>query len=155
MPAYIEMPKLSDTMTEGTLVKWRKKPGDKVEAGDIIAEVETDKATMEMEAFDDGILGEIYVQEGEKIAVGEQIAVLLAEGEEAPARGGAKAPGSPKPSEIAAPAKTNDTPAQSPGNVKSAPASSGGRIKASPLAKKIAAEKGVDLSGLTGSGPGR
>ncbi len=64
MPSYIEMPKLSDTMTEGTLVKWRKQKGDKVVSGDILAEVETDKATMEMEAFDDGILAEIYVPDG-------------------------------------------------------------------------------------------
>src|SRR4051812_43375443 len=87
MPTYIEMPKLSDTMTEGTLVKWRKQKGDKVVAGDILAEVETDKATMEMEAFDDGILTEVYVQEGEKVAIGQRMALLLAEGEKAPAGG--------------------------------------------------------------------
>src|ERR1041385_7606672 len=91
MPTYIEMPKLSDTMTEGTLVKWRKKKGDKVEAGDILAEVETDKATMEMESFEDGILTEVFVSEGEKVAVGKRMALLLAPGEKPPAEGGAPA----------------------------------------------------------------
>ncbi len=81
MPINIEMPKLSDTMTEGTLVRWIKKPGDQVEVGDVLAEVETDKATMEMEAFDEGTLGEIYVQDGQKVEVGQKLAVLLQEGE--------------------------------------------------------------------------
>ena len=74
MPAYIEMPKLSDTMTEGTLLKWRKKKGDTVKAGDILAEIETDKATMEMESFDDGVLTEIYVPEGGKATIGQKLA---------------------------------------------------------------------------------
>ena len=82
MPITIEMPKLSDTMTEGTLVRWVKKVGDKVEAGDILAEVETDKATMEMEAFDEGVLGEIYVQEGQKVGIGQKLALLLGPGED-------------------------------------------------------------------------
>ena len=67
MPSYIEMPKLADTMTEGTLVKWRKQPGDKVAMGDVVAEVETDKATMEMESFEDGIIHELLVQIGQKV----------------------------------------------------------------------------------------
>ena len=79
----INMPKLSDTMTEGTLVRWLKKEGDKVEAGDILAEVETDKATMEMESFDDGILKEVYVKEGGKAVVGGKIALILGDGESA------------------------------------------------------------------------
>src|SRR5437879_5737601 len=83
MATYIEMPKLSDTMTEGTLIKWHKKPGDQIAVGDVVAEIETDKATMEMEAFDDGTLGEIYVQEGSKAAIGEKLAVLLGAGEKA------------------------------------------------------------------------
>ena len=78
MPTYIEMPKLSDTMTEGTLLKWRKKKGDKVEAGDILAEVETDKATMEMESFDDGVLAEVFVNEGVVPAVDAGLAAGLA-----------------------------------------------------------------------------
>src|SRR6478672_5164146 len=76
MSVNIEMPKLSDTMTEGTLIKWHKKVGDTVEIGDILAEVETDKATMEMEAFDDGVLTQILIQEGEKAAIGSVLAVL-------------------------------------------------------------------------------
>lgn len=87
MATYIEMPKLADTMTEGTLVKWRKQEGDKVEVGDIIAEVETDKATMEMEAFDEGVLHKFLVQAGQKIPVGGQMALVLAAGEKPPAEG--------------------------------------------------------------------
>ena len=82
--AEITMPKLSDTMTDGTLVSWKKKQGEKVSMGEVIADVETDKATMEVEAFEDGILAEIIVQEGQKVAVGEKIALILAEGEAAP-----------------------------------------------------------------------
>src|ERR1700735_1838953 len=81
MPIAIEMPKLSDTMTEGTLVRWIKKVGDKVAVGDVLAEVETDKATMEMEAFDEGVLTEIYVQDGNKVEVGQKLALLLGKGE--------------------------------------------------------------------------
>jgi pyruvate dehydrogenase E2 component (dihydrolipoamide acetyltransferase) len=164
MPSYIEMPKLSDTMTEGTVVKWRKQKGEKVAAGDIIAEIETDKATMEMESFDDGILTEIYVPEGGKVAIGQRVAMLLAPGESAPAGGAAEAAPAPK---AAAPAPAA-APASAPAAEKSAPASTpapspapapasengGARVKASPLARKVAAEKSVDLSRLTGSGPG-
>ena len=81
MPIAIEMPKLSDTMTEGTLVRWIKKVGDNVAVGDVLAEVETDKATMEMEAFDEGVLTEIYVQDGTKVEVGQKLAILLGKGE--------------------------------------------------------------------------
>ena len=81
----IQMPKLSDTMTEGTLVAWKKKKGDKVAAGDVIAEIETDKATMEWESPEDGTLTEIYVEEGGKVNVGEKIAFIGGKGEEAPA----------------------------------------------------------------------
>jgi len=76
MPITIEMPKLSDTMTEGTLVRWIKKVGDNVAVGDVLAEIETDKATMEMEAFDEGVLTEIYVQDGNKAEVGQKLALL-------------------------------------------------------------------------------
>ena len=81
MPIAIEMPKLSDTMTEGTLVRWIKKVGDNVAVGDVLAEVETDKATMEMEAFDEGVLAEIYVQDGNKVEVGQKLALLVGKGE--------------------------------------------------------------------------
>src|SRR5580658_9123015 len=110
MPSYIEMPKLSDTMTEGTLVKWRKQKGDKVAAGDILAEVETDKATMEMESFDDGILTEIYVPEGQKVAIGQRLAMLLAPGEKPPAPGSEPSAPAPKAQAAAAPS----APAASP-----------------------------------------
>src|SRR5580700_11747560 len=84
MPTTIEMPKLSDTMTEGTLLRWVKKVGDSIAVGDVIAEVETDKATMEMEAFDEGTLAEVYVEEGQKVEVGQKLAILTGDGEEAP-----------------------------------------------------------------------
>jgi len=141
------MPKLSDTMTEGTIARWRKKKGEAVEMGDILAEIETDKATMEMEAFDDGILTEIYVEEGGKAPVGGKVALILAEGETV------EAAASPA-------AKTNLTtekksaPEASPAPVAAAPASDGERIKASPLAKKVAAERKVSIAGVKGSGPG-
>ncbi len=154
MPLFIEMPKLADTMTEGTLVKWRKKIGDKVSTGDVVAEVETDKATMEMEAFDDGILHEFLIHEGQKVPIGSRLAVLLGKGEAAPA------PGSPAQAAPAT-AKTAAPAAAAPAAATSAPTaaapqakSPGGRIKSSPLARKIAAERGVDLSLLHGSGPG-
>ena len=156
MAQYIEMPKLSDTMTEGTLLKWRKNEGDKVETGDIIAEIETDKATMEMEAFDDGILHKHLVAPGEKAAIGSRIAILLQKGEAPPADG------EPIPESSHDAAARADTTAPSPpaepGRKTLAAATpgatSGTRVKASPLAKKIAAQKGVMLQGLSGSGPG-
>ncbi|MGC6457112.1 MAG: pyruvate dehydrogenase complex dihydrolipoamide acetyltransferase [Akkermansiaceae bacterium] len=169
MPINIEMPKLSDTMTEGTVVRWLKKEGEEIEIGDIIAEIETDKATMEMEAFDEGTLSQISVPEGGKAPVGSVIAILLEDGEEA--GGGAPAATTPaKPADStppgissalesaaatvqaseapapAAPASAAPTPTPAPSN--------GERIKASPLAKKIAEAEGVDLSTVTGSGPG-
>ena len=101
MPLPIEMPKLSDTMTEGTLAKWLKKVGDKVEMGDVLAEIETDKATMEMEAFDDGVMTEIYVQEGQKVAVGQQIALLALPGEKPGEALAAPKPAAPKATAVA------------------------------------------------------
>ncbi len=154
MPVYIEMPKLSDTMTEGTLLRWRKKKGDTVAAGDILAEVETDKATMEMEAFDDGILAEVYVQDGGKAAIGQKLALLLKPGEKAP-EGAPPAASAAKPAaqlRLLPPCKRFCARCTAPRTP--APAVSGGRVKASPLAKKIAAAKGIDLSRITGTGPG-
>jgi pyruvate dehydrogenase E2 component (dihydrolipoamide acetyltransferase) len=152
MPLYIEMPKLADTMMEGTLVKWRKNVGDKVATGDVVAEVETDKATMEMESFEDGTLHELLVQVGQKVPIGARIAVLLAKGESAPAPGtvhtaAAKTAAAPV---VAAAATGQAAPAEARG----ATVSAGGRIKSSPLARKLAAEKSVDLGALAGSGPG-
>src|ERR1700722_16046443 len=107
MPITIEMPKLSDTMTEGTLVRWIKKVGDNVEVGDVVAEVETDKATMEMEALDEGVLAEIYVQDGNKVEVGQKLAILVGKGEKINS-------GSPKPAaeSKAAPQTKEDKPAE-------------------------------------------
>ena len=162
MASYLKMPKLSDTMSEGTLVKWLKKPGDSVAVDEDIAEVETDKATMTMPSFEEGILHTIYVKEGETVALGAALALILSDGEEAPADAD-KAPGgeakasAPAPE---APAATTEAsaaspaPATAPVPVASAPAVTSGRLKASPLARKIAKEKGVDLARLNGSGPG-
>ena len=145
----VTMPKLSDTMVEGTLVKWVKAKGDNVEVGDILAEVETDKATMEMEAFDEGKLTELYVEEGGIIKVGDKIALILADGETADAAPAAKStPAAEKPQASAPAAKTPVAPAPRA----AAPATTG-RTKASPLARKIAATRGVNLSAITGTGP--
>ena len=177
--AEITMPKLSDTMTEGTLVSWKKQKGDKVSSGDVIAEVETDKATMEMEAFEDGVLSEIYVQEGTKVAVGEKIAAILGKGEAAPAAPAPAAKAAPaavsgtdKPaapseaapavagsSEIAEAASVADATDAEQGTAATptthgSNGGDGGRVKASPLAKKVALAQGISLGGLTGSGPG-
>jgi pyruvate dehydrogenase E2 component (dihydrolipoamide acetyltransferase) len=158
----IQMPKLSDTMTEGTLVSWKKKVGDEVTTGEVLAEIETDKATMEWESTEDGILKEIYVEEGGKVNVGDRIAFIGGEGEEAE---GAEGEEDKEEKEEAAPAEAKEaTPEpkvpdrKAPAKAKPAPKAekppAGGRIKASPLAKKIAAEKGVDLTNLKGTGPG-
>ena len=155
----ITMPKLSDTMTEGTLLRWRKKKGDKVAVGDILAEVETDKATMEMEAFEEGTLADIFVPEGGKVLVGAAIALVLAEGEKA----GDKPKAAPAP--VAAPEHTAARPSVSSGRpltprARAAALRGGGnlnegvRVKASPLARKIADARGVRLAGLQGTGPG-
>ena len=134
------MPKLSDTMTEGTLIKWHKNLGDFVEIGDILAEIETDKATMEMEAFDDGIITEILIQEGEKAPIGGILAILDGNQETilvSTSKIQASVPSSeatPIPTAIISTISTE-------------------RIKASPLARKVAIDLGVDLAGLIGSGP--
>lgn len=160
MATLIDMPKLSDTMTVGTLVRWLKNEGDAVANGDMIAEVETDKATMEVECFDDGVLIKQYCGEGAEVAVGDPIAAVGEAGEEAPAGTSSApapaetAPAAPEPAAVAPVAPA----APAPAPVAEAPAapvsSTGTRIKASPLAKKIAAEKRLDLSTLQGSGPG-
>ena len=146
----VTMPKLSDTMLEGTLVKWRKKAGDNVEVGDILAEVETDKATMEMESFDEGKLTELYVEEGGIIKVGDKIALILADGESADTAA-SPTPAAATPDKPKATAPAGKTPV-APAPRAAAPAATG-RIKASPLARKIAVTRGVNLSTLTGTGP--
>ena len=172
----IQMPKLSDTMTEGTLVAWKKKKGDKVSTGDVIAEIETDKATMEWESPEDGTLTEIYVEEGGKVEVGQRIAFI---GE--PGEGGEKekapkaeeAPKSeepkekPKETEKPAPAEAKEKETAPPPKKKAVDAGvppaeqkaerpklqEEARVKASPVARRIAAELGVALASVKGSGP--
>ena len=146
----VTMPKLSDTMVEGTLVKWVKAKGDKVEVGDILAEVETDKATMEMEAFDEGTLSELYVAEGGTIKVGDKIALILAEGETADTAPAAQSTPTAEKPKASAPAATTPL-ALAP---RAAAPATTGRTKASPLARKIAATRGVNLSSIAGTGPG-
>src|SRR5206468_3090135 len=187
----IQMPKLSDTMTEGTLVAWKKKKGDQVSAGEVIAEIETDKATMEWESPEDGTLTEIYVQEGGKVNVGDKIAFIGGEGEEAPKEeekekekeekeekpkakeeekkeekpNKAEQPKEEKPKteekaeKKAAPTKAEKKAEPVEAGVSPAqparlpPQAEEARVKASPVARRIAAELGVDLSTVKGTGP--
>jgi pyruvate dehydrogenase E2 component (dihydrolipoamide acetyltransferase) len=173
----IQMPKLSDTMTEGTLVAWKKKKGDQVSAGEVLAEIETDKATMEWESPEDGTLTEIYVEEGGKVNVGGKIAFIGGEGEEAPKRQEEKekekeekpkpaeqkekqpqaetekpAPAEAKQKETAPPQQKKTVEAGiSPAPKKEKPEEA--RVKASPVARRLAVELGVDLSSVKGTGP--
>jgi pyruvate dehydrogenase E2 component (dihydrolipoamide acetyltransferase) len=153
MSIEIKMPALSPTMEEGTLARWLVKEGDTVKAGDLMAEIETDKATMEFEAVDEGVIAKIVVAEGtDGVKVGTVIAVLAGEGEDAGSVSAPKAdaPKAAAPKAEAAPARAAAAPAPAPA---AAPKADGDRVKASPLARRIAAEKGVDLAGVTGSGP--
>jgi pyruvate dehydrogenase E2 component (dihydrolipoamide acetyltransferase) len=163
MPVNILMPALSPTMEKGNLARWLKKEGDKVKAGDVIAEIETDKATMEYEAIDDGVLAKIVVPEGTTdVAVNQLIAVLATEGEDpkAAAAGAGKAaapatkaPEAPKPA--AAPPAQKPAPAPAAAAPKEAPAATHGsnRVFASPLARRLAKEAGIDVARIQGSGP--
>jgi pyruvate dehydrogenase E2 component (dihydrolipoamide acetyltransferase) len=174
MATNILMPALSPTMTEGTLTRWLKKEGDQIKAGDVIAEIETDKATMEVEAVEEGVLGKILVDDGtEGVQVNAPIAVMVDEGEAVPAGGASSAPASkaePAASnastaaarEAPAPAPTPQSPpAASPAPLpRPAPpaanghdAGAGERVFASPLARRMARQAGIDLSALKGSGP--
>ena len=160
MSINILMPALSPTMTEGKLAKWHVKAGDLVKSGQVICEIETDKATMEVEAVDEGKIGQLVVPEGtEGVKVNAVIAILLEEGESSvPASAAAAPPPQPAAAPAAKPAfppVTPPAPSPKPGTPASQPASTadGQRIFASPLAKRIAAEKGIDLASLKGSGP--
>lgn len=171
MPIEIKMPALSPTMEEGTLAKWLVKEGDTVKSGDIMAEIETDKATMEFEAVDEGTIGKVLVAEGtDNVKVGAVIAILLEEGEDASAIDAApkkaetpepaddQFKGKPDPTD---PNKTGSEAAPVPAGTSDhgrpagagAAQGDGGRVKASPLARRIAADKGLELSGIAGSGP--
>ncbi|HVT72479.1 MAG TPA: pyruvate dehydrogenase complex dihydrolipoamide acetyltransferase, partial [Lacunisphaera sp.] len=183
MADIIEMPKLSDTMTVGTLVKWLKKEGDTVNTGDMLAEVETDKATMELESFFSGTLVKIFADAGSQVAIGAALCAIGKPGEkvEAPAASAAKAPGLPatkpeeKPAEPQPEPRAQPSPAapgggvppprgntavpspspaaQPPDEPHRSPEGEGGRLRISPLARKLAAEQKIDPSRLAGSGP--
>jgi pyruvate dehydrogenase E2 component (dihydrolipoamide acetyltransferase) len=166
MAEIVRMPKLSDTMTEGVVAAWHKKIGDKVKTGDLLAEIETDKATMEFESFQDGVLLHIGVEKGKKAPVDSILAILGKEGEDVAAIIAAEASAAPKaeepkaaPSPVAAPApKAAPAPAPVAAPVaQAAPApiaANNGRTKVSPLAKKLADEKGLPLNYIPGSGDG-
>src|SRR5688572_6301050 len=184
MANIIEMPKLSDTMTVGTLAKWLKKEGDTVQSGDMLAEVETDKATMELESFFDGTLLKIFAPDGSQVELGAPLCAIGKAGEKVDAPAGKpaaaatpKSAGEP-PSEQKektgastgaknevqgqpppAPAAATKAEASAPHSAEAQPASnaapaSGSRLKISPLARKLAEEKGLDASRVQGSGPG-
>lgn len=174
MPIEMTMPRLSDTMQQGTIVKWNVKEGQKVKSGDVVADIETDKATMELQTFDDGTVAVLAIPEGRTVPVGTVILILAATGEDAAAikaaRGGA-ATGAASATARPAPAAVGVGSAQAPatraesgtavaeraaganGARAPADAGAGGRIFASPLARKIASERGVDLATIEGTGP--
>jgi pyruvate dehydrogenase E2 component (dihydrolipoamide acetyltransferase) len=159
----ILMPRLSDTMEEGVVSSWHKKPGDKIAVGDALVDIETDKALMEYEAYEEGVLGEILVPEGGTAAIGTPIAVLVTDGavpaprpaEPSPAQRPGSAEPAPEPAAEPAPEPLAEAPAVN-GATPSAPATRDGRSRppSSPLARRIARESGVDLTTVTGSGPG-
>lgn len=151
MAIVIDMPKLSDTMSEGVIAKWNVKEGDTVKSGDIIAEVETDKATMDVEVYDGGTILKIVATEGTAVPLGGIMAVIGAPGEDISALLGGAPASAPAASPAKPEARASEAPA-APGLSKPAPAPSG-PIKASPLAKSIAAAAGVDLSTVQGTGP--
>jgi len=155
MATEILMPALSPTMEEGTLAKWLVKEGDEVSSGDLLAEIETDKATMEFEAVDEGTIGKILVEEGtEGVKVNSPIAVLLSEGESVDDIGASSSAPAAASSADEAPKATEEAPAATAAPAPAAPGGSDGkRIFASPLARRIAAQKGLDLARISGSGP--
>ncbi len=155
------MPKMGDGMEEGTLVEWLKKEGDAVKSGEIIGNIQTDKATLELEAPGSGVFTGILIQAGDTVPVGQPIAALLKDGEKLPAGwGGGKAssgvdvPSANNPAPAEAPASAGETPAPQPASNGSGRPKGTDRIKASPLAKKVASQLGVDIASVTGSGPG-
>jgi len=157
MPIPVLMPALSPTMEEGTLARWLKQEGDSVSSGDVIAEIETDKATMEVESIDEGVLGKILIGEGtEGVKVNAPIAVILEDGESASDIDEASLGAAPAPAAASAPAEAPAANGAAPTAEapSPAPAAAGGdRVKASPLAKRMAKNEGIDLSAVTGTGP--
>jgi len=164
MPTELKMPALSPTMEEGTLAKWLVKEGDTVASGDILAEIETDKATMEFEAVDEGTIAKILVAEGsDGVKVGTPIAILAGEGEEVSAGAPAPAAEATPPPKVEEPKVEAAAPSKGGGETPAAPSAAaapapkvdtGDRVKASPLARRLAEAQGIDLSTLKGSGPG-
>jgi pyruvate dehydrogenase E2 component (dihydrolipoamide acetyltransferase) len=169
MPIELKMPALSPTMEEGTLAKWLVKEGDEVKSGDILAEIETDKATMEFEAVDEGTVAKILVHEGtDGVKVGAPIAILAGEGEDASTAAGAAPKADtppPAPPKASPPPKADATPKAPPSQAPvetpaappqpaSSPRADGDRVKASPLARRLAQAQNIDLSSVQGSGPG-
>jgi len=164
MPIELKMPALSPTMEEGTLAKWLVKEGDTVASGDLLAEIETDKATMEFEAVDEGVIVKLLVAEGaDGVKVGTVIAIIAEEGEDASAASApaAKAEPAAAPSAASPPVAekgyganpATDTPPATKEEIKAAAPAAGDRVKASPLARRLAESKGVDLASIAGSGP--
>jgi pyruvate dehydrogenase E2 component (dihydrolipoamide acetyltransferase) len=178
MPVQLTMPRLSDTMEAGTIVRWNVKEGDSVSSGDVVADVETDKATMEMPVFDDGVVAKILVDPGTQVKVGTPIAVIATEGEDvksaasgAPAPAAVRAPAAPAPAAAAMPAAPSPAPAAPATPVRAqlledaapptgtvpapaAAAATGQRMRVSPVARRMADEFGVPIDSIRGSGPG-
>ncbi|USN99598.1 MAG: 2-oxo acid dehydrogenase subunit E2 [Phycisphaeraceae bacterium] len=162
MPITVTMPRLSDTMERGTVVKWHVKEGDAVNQGDMIADIETDKATMELEAFDSGTVAKLAAAEGEKVPVGETIMVIAESGESVESAAASvtrmAAAEQSEGSGVSTPAPSASTavaePAQTPTSQPDSTSTNGSRIFASPLARKVAAERGIDLATIHGTGPG-
>ncbi|MFN8500508.1 dihydrolipoamide acetyltransferase family protein [Kouleothrix sp.] len=163
--AEVTMPRLSDTMSEGSVGRWLKKPGDRIENGDIIAEIETDKATMELQSFESGTLQKILVEEGKVVPIGQVIALIgegAAPAEAAPPAGDQQTPAEEGGAEAVARntaearAEAQQAPAPNAPQPQAAPANGQGdeHIKASPLARRLAAERGIDLRQVQGTGPG-
>lgn len=168
MPIIVEMPRMSDTMEEGTLIKWHVSVGDEVNSGDVLADIETDKATQELQAWEDGTIAKLVVDEGSTLAVGKPLLVLTEEGEsveDAAASAGASSgasSGGTSEKKAAASGNGADTSessgggtavAEAPATTEAPPAPAGGKLRVSPVARKIADEAGLDLNGLSGSGP--
>jgi len=159
MPIDVFMTQLSPTMTEGKIARWLKQEGDTLESGEIMAEVETDKATMEMEVVDEGVLHKILAAEGATVAVGTPIAVIAEDGEDVPDDYVPESAGDTAPVEAESETATEPVaeaapaPAATPASTKSAPTAGTGRIKASPLARRLAKQKGINLAAISGTGP--
>jgi pyruvate dehydrogenase E2 component (dihydrolipoamide acetyltransferase) len=171
MPIEITMPRLSDTMEAGTVIKWNVKEGDPVKSGSVVADIETDKATMEMQCFDDGRMAAILVQPGTQVKVGTPIAIVALEGEDVAkvkaggAKGGAAAPAAPaaKPAPVAAPVAAAPAPAPTPvvqtatrHGMEGFPVESddGPRMRVSPVARRMAEDNGIAIDSIKGTGPG-